>query len=117
MLLIEADVPAQGSLRPGLFARADIVINQREPVLTVPAEAIITFAGLEKVIVVQNGKALEKAVSTGRRQHEAVEVLSGVKADEVVVLSPGALRTGQPVTIATEPQLTAPESAPKAVGQ
>ena len=30
--------------------------------------AIVTFAGIDKVIVVQNGKALEKPITTGRKE-------------------------------------------------
>ena len=107
MLLIEADVPARGSLRPGLFARANIVINEQEQVLTVPTTTIVTFAGLEKVVTVQDGKALEKVVTTGRRNAETVEILSGLTSGEPVVISPGALRTGQPVTVAEERQTRA----------
>jgi RND family efflux transporter MFP subunit len=52
MLLVEADVPNQGVLRPGLFVRANIVVHE-EPAVTIPAEALITFAGIEKVIAVE----------------------------------------------------------------
>jgi RND family efflux transporter MFP subunit len=99
MLLVEADVPERGSLRPGLFVRAEIVVNASEQALSVPANAIVTFAGLEKVVVAKDGKALEKNVTTGRRSGEAVEIVSGLSAGEIVVLDPGGLRTGQPVTV------------------
>jgi RND family efflux transporter MFP subunit len=99
MLRVEADVPRQGPLRPGLFARARIVIVEREEALAVPAEAIITFAGLEKVVVVQEGKAVEKVVATGRRGPDWAEILSGLGVKEAVVLSPGSLRTGQRVVV------------------
>ena len=96
-LRVEADVPTQGSLRPGLFARAQIIVTEHEEALTVPADALITFAGLEKVVVVQDGKAVEKVIATGRRGPDWVEVVSGLEAGETVVLSPGSLRTGQRV--------------------
>jgi RND family efflux transporter MFP subunit len=98
-LRVEADVPRQGSLRPGLFARAQIIVTEQEEGLTVPAEAIITFAGLEKVVVVVDGKAVEKVVATGRRGPGWVEVTSGLEKGEAVVLSPGGLRTGQRVAV------------------
>ncbi len=101
MLLVEADVPARGSLRAGLFARANIIVDEHEERLSVPAEALITFAGIEKVVVVQEGKALEKSVVTGRHGQGWVEIISGIGAGEPVVLSPGGLRTGQAVRIAT----------------
>ena len=97
MLRVEADVPREGSLRPGLFARARIIVTEREQALTVPLEALTTFAGLEKVVGVREGKAVEQVIATGRRGLDWVEVLSGLEAGEAVVLSPGSLRTGQRV--------------------
>ncbi len=100
ILLVEADVPAQGTLRPGLFARAEIVLAERQEVAAVPASAIVTFAGLEKVVLVKDGKALERTVTTGRKDAEWVEIVGGVAAGETIVLDPAGLRTGQPVTLA-----------------
>lgn len=96
-LRVEADVPRQGSLRPGLFARAQIVVAEADSALTVPEKAVITFAGLEKVVVVEDGRAVEKVVSTGHRGPDWVEIVSGLSAGETVVLNPGGLRTGQRV--------------------
>ncbi|MCX6926359.1 MAG: hypothetical protein NT154_24600, partial [Verrucomicrobia bacterium] len=101
MLMVEADVPSRGSLRPGLFARANIIIDERQESLSVPAEALVTFAGIEKVVVVQEGKALEKVVVTGRRGLDWAEILSGISAGEQIIVNPGGLRTGQPVSITT----------------
>ncbi len=98
-LRVEADVPKEGSLRPGLFARAQIIVTERESALTVPTVALITFAGLEKVVVVQDGKAVEKVIGTGQRGPDWIEVVSGLEAGETVVLSPGSLRTGQRVVV------------------
>ena len=69
--------------------------------LSVPAEALITFAGIEKVVVVQEGKALEKVVVTGRRGPDWAEIISGISAGEQIIVNPGGLRTGQPVSITT----------------
>jgi RND family efflux transporter MFP subunit len=99
MLQAEADVPNPGALRAGLFARAQIVVDERDEGLSVPANALIVFAGIEKVVVVREGKAAEKTVTTGRRGADWVELASGVVAGETVVLDPAGLRTGQPVTI------------------
>ena len=54
----------------------------------------------EKVVLVENGKALEKTVVTGRRGENWVEIVSGLNAGQTVVLDPAGLRTGQPVTVA-----------------
>ncbi len=98
MLVVEADVPNQGGLRAGLFARAQIIVNPAEPGLSVPPNALVSFAGLEKVVGVRDGKAVEKTVTTGRRGADWIEIISGVSHGEVVVLEPAGLRTGQPLT-------------------
>jgi multidrug efflux pump subunit AcrA (membrane-fusion protein) len=99
MLPVEADVPNPGTLRAGLFARAQIIVNQSEQALSVPSSAIITFAGIEKVVILQDGKAVEKTVSTGRRGEDWIEITAGLKAGETVVLDPAGIRTGQPLTL------------------
>jgi len=112
-LRVEADVPKQGSLRPGLFARAQIMVTQAEQALTVPGDALVTFAGLEKVVVVEEAKAVEKVVSTGRRGPDWAEIVSGLRTGEVVVLNPGSLRTGQRVLVKTEAAGQRAEQQPK----
>ena len=99
MLLVEADVRNNGKLRPGAFAHAEIVTNDAQMAATVPSRAIVTFAGIEKVIVVQNGKALEKPVTTGRRNGEWTEIVAGVNVGDQVVVDPGNLQSGQAVEV------------------
>jgi RND family efflux transporter MFP subunit len=99
MLLAEADVRNDGALRPGLFARARIVTRADDEGLAVPATALITFAGLEKVVIVEGGKALERIVTTGRRGTNWVEIVTGLKAGDPVVVDPGNLRTGEAVNV------------------
>ena len=115
MLIVEADIPnATGLLRPGTFARADIVLAEQEPATTVHKDALITFAGMEKIFLVKDGKAVEKNIVTGRRAGEFIEVMNGVKAGDVVVLGPGSLQNGQPVTVeaAGKPPVKSAPAAP-----
>lgn len=110
MLRVEADVPNPGRrLRPGFFVEAQIVTREDDDGLTVPAAALITFAGLEKVVVAENGQAREKTVTTGRRGPGWVEIVEGLRPGERVILDPGGLRTGEPVA-AKEPDRPPAES-------
>jgi RND family efflux transporter MFP subunit len=97
-LAVEADIKNPGSLRPGVLARARIVIGS-SPALTLPHGSIVVFAGLSKVITVADGKAVEKQVTTGKRSGDFIEVLSGVVAGDKVVETPGSLQQGQPVRV------------------
>jgi RND family efflux transporter MFP subunit len=99
MLMVEADVQNDGNLRPGSFAKAEIVTNDAKMAVTVPTNAIVTFAGIEKVIVVQNGKALEKPITTGRRSGEWTEILAGVNVGDEVIVDPGNLQSGMSVEV------------------
>jgi RND family efflux transporter MFP subunit len=99
-LLVEAEVPNErGALKPGSFARAEIVTQAEQPVIRVPSGSLVTFAGIEKVLVVRDGRIVDMRVHTGRRTDDSVEIVAGLKPGELVVLQPGNLAPGQPVTV------------------
>ncbi|HYX29947.1 MAG TPA: efflux RND transporter periplasmic adaptor subunit [Pyrinomonadaceae bacterium] len=97
VLSVEADVRNNGRLRPGAFVKAEIVTNQTNTAITIPANALVTFAGIDKVIIVENGKAAEKSVTVGRRGDNWIEIKSGVNVGDLVVIDPGNLQSGQAV--------------------
>ena len=100
-LSIEAEVanPA-GVLRPGAFANAEVVTAATETAILVPVTALVSFAGVDRVFVVKDGKAAERRVTTGRRNAGNVEVVKGLAAGEPVVVNPGNLVDGEAVTAA-----------------
>jgi RND family efflux transporter MFP subunit len=99
-LTVEAEVPnPEGRLRPGAFARADVIVAADQPALFVPASAIVVFAGIEKVLTVREGRVVELRVQTGRRQGERVEIVAGLRPGEPVVVEPGNLVGDQAVTV------------------
>jgi RND family efflux transporter MFP subunit len=99
VLIVEAEVRNNGQLRPGSFARAEIVSADSTPALAVPTNSIVSFAGIDKVILAQGGKAVETPITLGRRTADWAEVLSGLKAGDQVIINPGNLQSGQPVVI------------------
>lgn len=99
-LLVEAEVPNPGALlRPGSFAKAEIIVEADQRIVTVPADALVVFAGIEKVLTVADGKAVEKRVRAGRRLGEDLEIIEGLTAGEAVIRQPGNLVGGQPVSV------------------
>ncbi len=97
--LIEAEVPnPHGLLPPGAFARAEVVTIAAEPALFVPASSLVTFAGIQKVMTVEDGRVAEKTIQTGRMANDRIEITSGLKASDKVIVEPGDLIAGQVVT-------------------
>lgn len=99
-LPVEAVVPNRGGvLRPGQFATADIIVSEDDPALVVPRDTIVTFAGVQKVLTVRDGRAREQRIRTGRRDGAVIEVVEGLDAGDVVIREPGDLIDGAPVTV------------------
>lgn len=99
ILIVEAEISNNGSLRPGAFVSANIVTDDSGMAVTVPTSAIVTFAGIEKVITVKDNKAVEKPITTGRRAADWTEVVAGLNVGDEVVVDPGNLQSGQPVNV------------------
>ncbi|MGH9938143.1 MAG: efflux RND transporter periplasmic adaptor subunit [Blastocatellia bacterium] len=98
-LIIEAEVDNQrGNLRPGSFAKAEIQTTATSEAVMVPASAIVTFAGIQKVFSVKDNQAVEKNIVVGKREADWV-VVEGLEAGAPVVLSPGNLVSGQPISV------------------
>jgi RND family efflux transporter MFP subunit len=90
-LTVEAVVPnPDGVLKPGLFATAEVQEATSEPVLLVPAAAVQTTAGTSRIYVIKGDRAEERFISTGQPVGSMVEVITGVKADELVAVNNAA---------------------------
>jgi RND family efflux transporter MFP subunit len=112
-LMIEAEVPnPTGELRPGSYANANVITASRDKAVLIPTAAIVTFAGVNKVLVVEQGRAVEKPVQTGRREGDRIEILEGLEAGVPVILEPGNLVQGDRVRVAGG--TTKPAPAPPA---
>jgi multidrug efflux pump subunit AcrA (membrane-fusion protein) len=102
---VEMLVPNRaGKLQPGSFATGNILTRTEADVTLVPIDSLVTFAGVTKVFVVENGKAVEKKIETGQRVGDKVEVVSGLSG-QVAVVTEGRnrLATGAPVTVTAAP--------------
>jgi len=87
-------------LKPGMFARINIVYERRENALQLPRAAIVDADGTQSVFVVAEGKAEQRAVRTGLANNGWIEVSEGLAGDErVVVVGQGGLRTGTAVKV------------------
>src|SRR5215813_7344399 len=87
-LTVEAEVANSGNLlRPGMFAKSRLITSANAPAVMVPQRAVVPVAGLNKVFVIENGKAVERVVKTGATDGDLIEIVEGVKDGEAVATS------------------------------
>jgi RND family efflux transporter MFP subunit len=88
-LLTEIDIPnPDGVLTPGIYCTIELRIPRKTPSLSVPADAIIFNRNGMQVAVVSDGKAEIRKVNVKRDLGTRVEVDSGIKAGDQVILNP-----------------------------
>lgn len=83
---ILVDNPAH-KLKPGFFAKGDILLKRDENVLAVPEETVSNLAGVSSVYVVENGVVKQTTIQTGEHEGKFIEVVSGLKGDEILAAS------------------------------
>lgn len=100
-LRTEVDCPnPEGTLRPGMYATATIVLEERPGALTLPASAIVRDGEQTLCCVVRDGKIVRLPLQLGIRAGDDVEVLSGLEPTETVALARAdTLQEGQTVEV------------------
>jgi len=100
---------ASHRLRPGSFAKGFIETHLDKKVVFAPIEAVLSFAGVNKVFTVKDNKAVEAMVTLGERKGNLVEIAGGIGAGESVVVSGNSkLADGVAVMVRTNASGTAP---------
>lgn len=94
---VRARVPNdKGLLRSGLFARVRLTIGRKDQAILISEQAITPDGDKLFVYVIEDGKAVRREVTVGQRRPGKAEILSGLKAGDVVItaglqkIGPGA---------------------------
>ena len=83
---IEGEIPNNdGRLKPGTFARVVITTDRVERAVTIPAAAVQSRYGTNRVFLIQNGQLVGKEVVLGDRLGDRVEVAQGLEAGTQIV--------------------------------
>jgi RND family efflux transporter MFP subunit len=99
-LTAEAEVNNDGGLlRPGMFARAQIVSEAKGTALMVPEKAVVSLAGVNKIFVLEGDHATERPVKLGLRDGTMIEIIEGVKVgDRIITTNMDRLHDGAAVS-------------------
>lgn len=73
-------------LRPGMFAKADVITEKRDSVLSIPKDIVTTRRGNKLVFTVDRSAAQEKNIRTGISDDKYIEVESGLEQGDKVVV-------------------------------
>lgn len=114
-LLTEVDVPNKsGQLLPGGYAQVVLQVKTPGERILVPVNSLLFRSeGLRAVVVGQDDRARLQPLIIGRDYGTTLEVLSGLKPDQWIVLNPpDSLEDGQQVHVKQVANPTAP-AAPK----
>lgn len=99
-------LPDGSGLRPGMFARAEILPAATAPLLTVPQEAVVFRAGQAVVFVLptDTDRVAARPIATGQRRDGVVEVTQGLaEGERVVAAGAGFLSDGDRVRVVAQP--------------
>ncbi|MCA1586498.1 MAG: efflux RND transporter periplasmic adaptor subunit [Acidobacteria bacterium] len=99
---MEVEVPNRDNrLKPGMYARVALTVDERADALVVPRPAVVDFEGKRGVWTPSDdNKARFVPVELGMEAPERVEVIKGLKeGDQVVVVGAASLRTNDTLMI------------------
>jgi membrane fusion protein, multidrug efflux system len=84
----EVEITDNAPLIPGMFARLSLKLKSEKETVVVPTEAVIvTPKGFRVAYVIENNKAVQRKINTGIEGVGKVQVLSGVKQGEQLVVA------------------------------
>jgi membrane fusion protein (multidrug efflux system) len=101
---IHISIPNPGYvLNPGMFGGAEILLRSNPRATLVPIQALVTRGEKDIVYVIEDNKAVARAVRKGLIKDTFVEIIQGVKAGEkVVIAGQDSLEDGSLVRLTTD---------------
>jgi len=89
-LLVEIQVPnPDGKLMPGTYAQVDLNLPRKDPPLLIPSDTLVVRpSGTLVALVDANNTVHFQNITVGRDLGERIEVLSGLKEGQRVIVNP-----------------------------
>jgi membrane fusion protein (multidrug efflux system) len=84
---VEMEIPNKDHvLKPGMYARVELVIDHHPGAILVPGEAIVTDGEKSAVFLVKDSIVERRPVTTGVSEGTTVEVTKGLTGEEMVII-------------------------------
>jgi len=100
-LQAEIEIPNSSRLlKPGMFARIEVVLLEKPEVLAIPSNAVMENQGEKFVYLLEGNKAARRPIVTGIEQDRFVEVREGLKeGDQVIVRGQEGIRENTTIRV------------------
>ena len=73
-------------LRPGMFVKADIVVDRADSSVIIPKEAVMSNRQRKYVFIVEKNTAILRDIKTGLEDGNNIEILDGLKVNDNLVI-------------------------------
>lgn len=114
---IKIAIPSGRGVKPGMFARGEVVVDAAEDVVIIPKDTLVEEAGSLRVYVVDGTVARRQPVEVGIEGVAVVEITEGVNAaDMVVIRGQMGLTDGTQVTIDKTVEYDVPDNGLNGAG-
>jgi RND family efflux transporter MFP subunit len=88
--IVEVTVPNEDRrCKPGSFAKAKILVGEAEPTMTIPMSGLYSLAGVNKIFLIEEGKAKEYQVTLGAQSKDWVEIATPLISQQAKVVTSG----------------------------
>jgi RND family efflux transporter MFP subunit len=103
-LLVEVDVKNRtGELLPGSYVSVHLKLPSKGQAVTVPVNTLLFRSEGLRVAVVRNGRTQLVPVSLGHDFGDSVEIISGIKKDDAVIVNPSdSIVSGEKVQVVAD---------------
>ena len=87
-LQAEVHIPnSNRMLKPGMFARLEVVLSEKPKTLVIPRHAVMEEGGSKFIFVIKGQQAFRTSIVTGFEEDPFVEILEGVSEGDPVVVT------------------------------
>lgn len=91
------------SLLPGIYAKVNLIDDQKTNMITVPVSALVGSDGDYYVFINDDGKAKKQKVTIGETNQNDVEITSGVQAgDQIICSNTSSLQEGNAIDVVSK---------------
>ena len=73
-------------LRPGMFVKADVVVDKAEDAIVIPKDVVLTSRNRRYVYIVDRNIALMRTVETGIEDEDNIQIISGLLENDNLII-------------------------------